>query len=198
MKLQPPACRTGRRGFTLLELMLVLVVMVIIASFALPAMDRMLDGQKVEKGAGLVRAGLGRARVSAIRSGKVHAFVYRPGSAAMAVVPLDSLAGGAGLEETFTAALDANRVSDADASERLLPRSVQFVSSAVMDTSRSAAAIEESGTAAPTAMQYILFYPDGTCQDAQLEIGNSAGRRQRITLRGLTGTSRASAVEVPR
>jgi len=187
--------RLGKRqGFTLLELMLVMVIMVILASLTLPAIDRMLDGQKVDKGADLVRASLGRARVTAIRSGKVQAFICRPGSASMLVMPLESVDASSDMSTWFSETREANRSSNLDFSDEQLPRGVEFISSAVVDNNRSEFVMEESGSSmsssASGSTQYVLFYPDGTCQDAQLTISNQAGVQKRIIVRALTGTAR--------
>lgn len=190
MKIQPQRRLKDRHGFTLLELMLVMVIMVVIASLALPTMDRLLDGQKVDKGADLVRASLGRARVTAIRSGQVQAFICQPGSAAMLVMPLESLDSNSDVASWFSEAREQNRSSNLDFSDEQLPRGVQFVESAVVDNNRSEFTMDESGSSMTGSMQYVLFYPDGTCQDAQLTISNGRGYQKRIMVRGLTGTAR--------
>lgn len=186
------------RGFTLLELMLVLAVLVIVASIALPSVAGLLDGQKVDRGADLVRATLGQARVTAIRSGRIQVFVCQAGGAGMAVVPLATAGAsrnGAGLLGDEN---QANRFSEFDFSDSLLPRGVRFTSAAVIDDSRSQAATADAGGGAQGQMQFVLFYPDGTSQDAQLTIANQRGMMKRIVVRGLTGTSRITPVEQQR
>lgn len=191
--------RTCRHGFTLLELMLVMVVLVIMASLALPSLGRILEGQKVDRGADLVRAALGDARVQAIRTGRVHAFVCQPGSSAMMVVPLDQLGSGAGnLSQIFSNDRELQRFSNHDFSARQLPQKVRFTSTVVIDNSRSEMAMEDASGMAGGSSQYVLFYPDGTSQDAQLGVANDRGFQKRIVVRGLTGTARISNVEAPR
>jgi prepilin-type N-terminal cleavage/methylation domain-containing protein len=197
-------CSTTRQrnrsgGFTLLELLLVLVVMVVVAGLVMPSIDRLLDGQKVDKGADLVRAAMGRARVAAIREGKVHAFVCQPGSSGMLVAPLESLAGSSNnLAAVFGPEREEARFGSIDFSDDQLPLRVRFTSTAVVDNSRSEAAEEAAGASASGALQYILFYPDGTSQDAQVNIVNEQGYQKRIVVRGLTGTARIAPVEVAR
>lgn len=197
MRRNPGIRRTaGPGGFTLLELLLVLVVMVVIAALVLPSIDRLLDGQKVDKGADLVRSALGRARVSAIREGKVHAFVCQPGSSGMLVAPLESLAGtSTNLATVFGPEREQARISNVDFADDQLPQRVRFTSTAVIANSRSDAAEDAAGAAASGALQYILFYPDGTSQDAQINITNEKGYQKRIVVRGLTGTSRVTSLE---
>jgi len=53
----------------------------------------------------------------------------------------------------------------------------------------SAAVAAEGGWSQP-----IMFYPDGTTSDASVLVANSSDETIRVTLRGLTGISRASQV----
>ncbi len=186
------------RGFTLLELMLVMVVMVILASLAAPMVSRLLEGQKVDRGADLARATLGRARVTAIRTGKIQAFVCQPGSAAMVVAPLEAIASGSfDLNSRFQSAPEEMRDSNFDFSDELLPRGVRFTTLSLVENSRSNFEMETSGASNDSQMKYILFYPDGTSQDAQLVVANDRGFQQRIVVRGLTGTSRVLGIADP-
>jgi prepilin-type N-terminal cleavage/methylation domain-containing protein len=69
-----------RRGFTLLELMLVLAVIVVVTAMAVPALYRPLQNYKLKKGADHVRAIMGKAQLRAIKSGQVQVMLFLPGS----------------------------------------------------------------------------------------------------------------------
>ncbi len=174
-----------KSGFTLLELIIVLAVMIAIAAMSLPMLQRSFSGQKLDKGADLVRAHMGRARVNAIRNGEIHAFYYQIEGPAFHVGPfnaetIDSLKDVA-LEEE-------NRTSNFDFGDNLLPREVRF-SMALANTDARAAAAIMSANYQPGDMRPILFYPDGTSQTAKLILQNKENDAVQVTLRGLTGTT---------
>jgi hypothetical protein len=113
----------------------------------------------------------------------------------MLVIPLDQLDGSTDISYWFSDTRDQNRNSNLDFSDEQLPRGIQFVSSAVADNNRSEFVLEDSGASMNNSTQYILFYPDGTCQDAQLTISNQIGFQKQIVVRGLTGTSRITEAQ---
>ena len=76
-------------GFTLLELIIVLAVMIAVAAMSLPMLQRSFSGQKLDKGGDLVRAHMGRARVKAIRNGEIYAFYYQVEGPAFRVGPFN-------------------------------------------------------------------------------------------------------------
>ena len=76
-------------------------------------------------------------------------------------------------------------------SKARLPQEIVFESGEVASVPQlaGAAASSDGGWSPP-----ITFYPDGTTTDAAVIIANADGQRVRVTLRGLTGISRASEV----
>lgn len=179
---------------TLLELVLVLSILVVVATLAVPSMTRMFDSQKVEKGADLVRAQLGLARVKAIRSGKVTAFLFQPGSSRFTVLTFDSLAGRDSLQGFFDGQNEESRSSNFDFSEEQLPRGVVFMAGEAQEDVRSAFETEQAG-ASMSVVKPILFYPDGSSQDAQLILANQIGDQVQVNLRGLTGSTSLRRVD---
>ena len=69
----------------------------------------------------------------------------------------------------------------------LLPGKVVFVAGETVFDARALDASEQA--AAASGLRTILFYPDGTSQDARLTLQNEEGRFIDVTLRGLTGTA---------
>ena len=78
---------------------------------------------------------------------------------------------------------------------RKLPKGVVFVGGTVKSDTRSVEIQQETqGTLMmqTAGMEPILFYPDGTTSDAEVSLSNEQQMYVRVTLRGLTGTSRVS------
>ncbi|MCE2793225.1 MAG: prepilin-type N-terminal cleavage/methylation domain-containing protein [Blastopirellula sp.] len=136
----PPAltsrtAKADRSGVTLLELILVMAIIAFFGALVLPGFDRIFAAQRIDKSAEIVRAEMGRARVQAIRTGKVFAFVYNEGRSELAVRQFDQLvqagtvehfqrAGGGGDGQSPGADV---RNGNMDYSNERLPRGVRFV-----------------------------------------------------------------------
>ncbi|HMP80930.1 MAG TPA: type II secretion system protein, partial [Pirellulaceae bacterium] len=182
-----PVQRAVRRGMTLIELILVIGLLALVASLMMPAIFRSLAHQKLDKAADLVRSEMGRARVQAIRTGKIHALVYAPGDNRLAVEPFDSLASKLDMGNSR---VDFDpRESDLDFSRERLPRDVLFVGGESKMDARSAFEMEQVGNLG-SQMIPVLFYPDGTSQDAKVYLANRNGDLIMVSLRGLTGSTR--------
>jgi prepilin-type N-terminal cleavage/methylation domain-containing protein len=75
------ARRSGaaRRGLTLIEMLLVLALIVVLASFCWPAIHRAFSSQRLKKSADIVRAELCKSRVKAMSNDRVVLFRYEMG-----------------------------------------------------------------------------------------------------------------------
>ncbi|MDB2686793.1 hypothetical protein N9Y42_06235 [Mariniblastus sp.] len=176
---------TGRRSaFSMLELMLVLAIVIVVAALAVPAVQGTIDNQAITSGTDRVRIAMGQARVQAIRSGKVFAFFYQRNGQWFDVAPLEN-------HDQLSSQQNRNgqvSVQDRDLSDNWLPREVRFVAGETQLDSRSETAKEASGAASIDA---VLFYPDGTSQDAKLYVQDQRGRQMAVELRGLTGLAKS-------
>lgn len=182
-------CR-NRNAFSLMELIIVLAILIAVAAMAVPMMQRSFEGQKLDKAADLVRAGMGRARVKAIRSGDVVGFFYQVDGAAFTVVPFNAEQ----LKRLETMPIDANqRSSNFDFSKERLPRDVRFSTAKAMESSRAIMTLADLAYQ-PGQMRPILFYPDGTSQDAKIILQNRQGDAIQVNLRGLTGTTTVTRI----
>jgi prepilin-type N-terminal cleavage/methylation domain-containing protein len=176
-------CRSPqRRGFTLFELLLVLAIFLILIALATPALLRSFSAQTLKSGADLVRSNFDKARVHSIRSGNVYAFLYRPGSDEFALAPL--------INAYSLVRPDLPSTGSPDSQQRL-PNGLTFAGGATSNDAR-AQFESEGGSFEQPGMIPILFYPDGTSQDAQLIVANAQGDQMKIRLRGLTGLSSAA------
>lgn len=190
---------TARSGLTLLELLLVLGIIVMLSAMVLPAFDRIFASQRLDKSADIVRAEMGRARVQAIRTGKVFAFVYNEGQSQLAVRQFDQLAQAGSIPHFERAGGAAQggmadgRAGNMDYSNEELPRGVRFVTGQAIDDIRSQYEAASAG-GSNGKLKPILFYPDGSSQDAQVILANERGDVTRVILRGLTGSARVVRV----
>ena len=171
----------SRRGFTLLELILVIGILVAISAIALPTVTRSFSSQSLLKAADRVRVSMGQARVRAIQTGQIHAVGYVPGRSWIDIASLEQLPtianrAGRRLQEQ-------RRGITSNYDDDLLPGRVIFVAGQTVVDARAA----DAGPTDTSQLRTILFYPDGTSQAARLTLQNEDGRLIDVALRGLTG-----------
>jgi prepilin-type N-terminal cleavage/methylation domain-containing protein len=185
------ACRkrktiaAARRGLTLLEVLLTLGVLVIVASFAWPVLERMAESERLSKAADQVRARWAGARASAIDSGEMLVFRYTPGAERYRV---ERLSADGEAPPPCLARLPR---------EQALPDGIRF------GEEQGGPGQPPGGFDEPDAdvdslfsgdewSQPILFCPDGTCSNAQIQLRNERGWSVRVALRGMTGVATVS------
>jgi prepilin-type N-terminal cleavage/methylation domain-containing protein len=186
------------RGFTLLELLLVLALLVLIGALVMPTTRGTIEKYRLRKSADMIRAEFAKAKAKAMETGRTYVFRYQPSSDGYLVEPwysdedyLESDQLGLGTTG-FAQAPPTLVLDDAQrsANMRQLPEDVVFVASETEQESRELAAAED-----PMAIQAndstlsapIFFYPDGTSSTARLLVMNQRPRYIMLTLRGLTG-----------
>jgi prepilin-type N-terminal cleavage/methylation domain-containing protein len=169
-----------RAAFTLIEVLLTLAVLVILASFAWPVLDRLLESERLAKAADRVRARWTGARAVAIESGQLILFRYTPGANRYRIEYQQELTSG---DEDKPACLARLPL------EQTLPDGVHFAEDQGPGEPSPEGLDEFSMGAAsdPEWSSPILFCPDGTCSNAQLELRNDQQWTVRLTLRGMTG-----------
>jgi prepilin-type N-terminal cleavage/methylation domain-containing protein len=185
---------TRRHGITLLEILLVVAIVALIASLAMPNLLRTFAAHTIDKSADIVRSEMGRARVKAIRSGKIYAFVYNLGQSQMAVRPFDALVQAGSIDHFTSTGTADRRSSHLDYSGENLPRGIRFAAGSAVADVRSEYVTEEVGGTSGK-MTPILFYPDGSSQNAKIVLTNEAGDAVQIILRGLTGSARVARLD---
>jgi prepilin-type N-terminal cleavage/methylation domain-containing protein len=184
-----------RRAFTLIEILLVLAVLVAIAAVSAPALRGTMRRQKLQSAADAVRADLTRAHVQAMKTGRVQVFRAEIGGRKYKLEPYiggdDAIESIAGAQDT-SGKVYGTGVFDPSAAvvkERELPEGTTFIEGDTITASRSAAIeaeLYELGQDAAWS-EPILFYPDGTCSDAHVVVGNEQQVGLRLDLRGMTG-----------
>lgn len=182
-----------RSALTLVEVCLVLALLIVIASFAIPLLGGAVERRALISGASLVQASWEKARLRAMESGQTYVVRVEPKGSRFQLLSLDQ----------FTMPESQNvpaTNSDADytpselmrLSRNQLPDGVIFAKLDVA-SSTQLAAMYGSSDSGPWS-QPILFYPDGTTSDASVLLQIESGQTVRVTLRGLTGTTAATEV----
>lgn len=168
-----------------MELLLVVSIIVMVGALATPAVLQTFARQTLDKGADRVRVAMGQARVRAIRDGDIYAVFFMEGGSWYNVAPFSQAqaqAAVAGQRQEVAA-----RRQQGELETDLLPRGITFASNAVAVDDRAAEVLKAEGS--DSALRPILFYPDGTSQDAKVVIQNEKGQFVEIQLRGMTGLS---------
>ena len=166
----------SRSGFSLLEILVVLAVLVMITAMAAPAMNNIFSGQQLRSAADVVRSRFAEARVKSIESGDVYGFFYMPTQGNYFVAPMT---------EGFRTMQSGAQPS---VQQRLLENEIVFAAGETIQDSRSTYTMAQSSNEY-SIMRPVLFYPDGTSQDATVLLQNPRGAVIQVNLRGLTGTA---------
>jgi type II secretory pathway pseudopilin PulG len=184
------------RGMTLFEIMLVLALMVVIAAVTMPLVSNSLARARLENSGELVRAAWGRARLAAMQAGEPYVFRVEPKGSRYQIALLSAITGE---DADSINSLPAESEDDAVYEEAdMLRLEKNRLATEIIFAACDLAEVPQMAGAAAAALggwsQPIMFYPDGTTSDASIVVANAAGETQRVTLRGLTGISRAGEV----
>ena len=165
-----------RRGFTLVELLLVLALAVVIAALAAPSMSGTLARVRLDAAAEEVRTAWVEARLEAMRTGEPVAFQCRLGTGQYTVSTLaDATAAMGGSTEIA----DQVELADDDYEDLGV---ITFTQLTLGDP-----AVDP--TIDPAVAACVVFRPDGATDDALAVVRAESGSERRIVLRGLTGAA---------
>ena len=202
-----------RRGLTLIEVTLVLALMVIIASFCWPAINRAFNIQRLKKSADIVRIQWCKSRIKAMSNDQIVLFRYEMGGSRFRIEQLidvtafENMSGdGSTSEQNATsnaASLGDLSTTSADGASdnadysaypsaggvQSLPKGIVFRGCEIENDSRAMTAGADStdNSAAAGWSAPIYFYPDGTSSNARLQICNDRNSAIELALRGMTG-----------
>jgi prepilin-type N-terminal cleavage/methylation domain-containing protein len=159
--------RRVRIGFTLLELMLVMVIIVVAASLSLPAMESMMADGRLKAARDMVRARWADIRGLAMREGRPYKFSIIEQTGKFRIEPEDS-----------TAPSDTD--DPATILEDELPPTILF---------NNQSSGGGSGSASSGGYECLVVYlADGTARDdVQIMFGKEGTRPIGLQLRALTG-----------
>ncbi len=213
----------SRSAFTLLELLLVMVVIVLVSTIALVNMRHAFAHTRLKKGAQSIRTEFARARIKAIKSGQAQVFRHLVGDNGYVTSSqasaedllesdarfIDAAALGIDVEEGSAADRNVGGLGLTNDIERL-PEDVYFMGSDVsMDAraesrlsnfpeigasnSSSDASGGQEGVAAGWGVP-VFFFPDGSSTTARMVLANKKGYALSVELRGLTGVARVGTM----
>jgi prepilin-type N-terminal cleavage/methylation domain-containing protein len=195
----------NRTGFTLLELLLVLGVLVVIASLSWPRMMRYVQENALKQNVETVRRELAATRIHAIESGLTYQFRYEPVGQQFLVLPFERPT------EPETGETSPNNQATpprkAKTVEGRLSADFQFEppSDSIGQATGGQRLSENWLTLLKNGAQYaqtiwsppILFRPNGESQDSSLVIKDKSGNTVKVTVRGLTGGVRVEPMQRP-
>lgn len=170
-----------RSGFTLVELMLVMVVIVIVGSLAFPAFEAMLATSKEYAARDMVRSRWAEMRAHAMAEGRAYRFAVTENTGKFRVAPDD----------------DAYWLgSGAAEGEKVLIVTGELPEGILFTTSEAAfAGVETAPAPGPEwGLAIAIYLGDGTARDdARVFFGKAGQRALGLRLRALTGA--VSAIE---
>lgn len=199
----PTAGRSARGAFTLMEMLMVLLVLVITGAVALPLIRNSLRAQQLKSAAETMRIEWSRAHVKAMKTGRIQVFRYEVGGRQFSIQPwvaADEETEAAPGESTagFGAMSAASEDLQEDFETKSLEEGITFSAGEAKFETR-AYEVEDffQNGGSGDSVQWskpLLFYPDGSASDAYVIVSDDTKAAYRISLRGLTGTSYVSEV----
>ena len=178
---RPCTSHIRQRGFSLVELMLVLTILLVMTAVALPALARRGQRQALQSAAASVRDRLMAARMTALREG-VPLFVwYRDGGHDLRVQVEETTSPRSARSER-----PATRDSVMDRTLRL-PDGIRFASAPTLTAN--------GGTLAASPNRHdswsgpIRFAPDGTATERTLLVVDTQNSVMRLSVQRQTGTT---------
>lgn len=182
--------RNARRGFTLLELLLVLAVMAVIAGLSWPRMMRYMNENSLKENVEVVRRELAATRIRAIESGLSYQFRYEPAKQTFVILPFDRPEVVASDDPAVTPTQVKTMLGKISEDCAFAPpRNSQGRMEGGQRMDETWLALLKNGALYQDTIwsQPILFRPNGESQDASLTIQDSVGNTILLKVRGLTG-----------
>jgi prepilin-type N-terminal cleavage/methylation domain-containing protein len=178
----------ARSGYTLLELVIVLALLVVLTAMVYPSLETMYADYRVTAGADMVRAGWASARGHALNESRAYRFSIIPDRGNFRIAP-DSAEFWQGGNDVPAANDPASPVFT---QEGTLPKDIRFVS---MESLQYGAAVPGGESAYPSGgidpnlwVTKAVFLPDGTVlENVEQPIQTRGARPVILNLRALTG-----------
>lgn len=192
-----------RSGFTLFELLLVLTIIMVVGSIAAPAVDGVLERQKLRTTADELRMAWQSARLTAMRSGQAQVFRCQIGANSYSIEPLaqpddisnsidaSTVISGAVASQSIVGSLGfSSKPADEGATAAMqIDSTLVFLSCKAASDMRAALTLQSvsAGAGNSNSGQPVVFYADGTTSTAELLIKSARDEVCGVQLRGLTG-----------
>jgi prepilin-type N-terminal cleavage/methylation domain-containing protein len=193
--------RATRTGFTLLEVLLVLAIMVVAVGLAIPSYKSLVEGRRLQASAEKLQVALNRGRVTALRSGQTQMLRLELGTGRYAIEPWlsqeDAVESGPGAvvqmggQAMATSPLSGQlgQLADPQAGQAELEQGIVVAAvQTQLDTRDLASAGEGMGLSGALGWSDpVMLYADGSSTTVQIILQDSSGRRFAVRLRGVTG-----------
>jgi type II secretory pathway pseudopilin PulG len=178
----------GRRpAHTLFELIVVLTLLVVISSLAMPSLIGALSGARLEASADLIRARMADARSMALSQGHAVRFGFAPGSGHFQIAADDSPLWGS--VQTSGPVEDDDHVRGELLEDVIFGTDIGSISNATRAT--PASNWQLGGIFLPDGTGRASVNPDGTTvDDVTFYFGKVGFSPMRVQFRGLTGSVR--------
>ena len=165
--------RHARLGYTLLEMLVVLAVLLIIGAIILPTLSGLTGNTKVKGAADAVKARLLEARQNAMEQGRPYVFAVSPDGTKLHVGPDDTVAGEVSADGQPVPGVEIEEDLPSEIVVKLILTGGQM-------------------SGATTAKGYTVvatFQPDGTCTEdsPDMQVQENGFTGVVVKVRGLTG-----------
>ena len=184
----------NRSGFTLLEMVLVLTIVVVIGALAAPIFKGTLRFERLRKGIELVAADWVQTRATAMETGQTQVWVCQVGSSGYSASGYTNTSGltpteaAASVAQTTGLTPTDTSVSGGGDFGQTMPQGCTINDVMVSEGDSILAMSQTTNTDSNNAT--IFFYPDGTSSSARLTVADEEGRTMTVGRNGLAGTVR--------
>jgi prepilin-type N-terminal cleavage/methylation domain-containing protein len=175
--------RQRRRGYTLIEVVLVMALMVILAAIGYPSIESMYTSVKVDGAADSVRAAWAEAQAHAVKEGRPYRFAVVPGKGNYRVAPDSSDYWNGGVPKEPEDGQDPPIVLTGS-----LPKGIAFTEGSGPPPADEDTALPDNAVSSSEWVSTAVFLSDGTAQDdVDIHLQLEGARPMVIHLRSMTG-----------
>jgi prepilin-type N-terminal cleavage/methylation domain-containing protein len=167
--------RTGRAGFTLIEIVLVVVIIGIAAAVAVPAFAKSFRGAKLRASTRLALGMHRNAQTKAVLGQRYVAILFDEVKGTLELV--DQGQTGQKKDAFFE---DVGGGSEAPVPQSMLVRKLE----------EGVKIVSFEGGKEVDGIYYVRYYPNGMCDAFELELGDDENRSARIKVDAVTGKAK--------